>query len=56
MNKENIPDFKSVSHQNCFDMGLLALNIVKERQLRRIGVRVSLEGKLVFQYLMDGKN
>ena len=56
MNKENIQDLKIVSNQNCIDMGLLALNIVKERQLRRIGVRVSLEGKLVFQYLMDGKN
>ena len=56
MSTENIPNFKSVSHQNCFDMGTLALQLVKERQLRRIGVRVTLEGKLVFQYLMDGKN
>lgn len=56
MSTENIPNFKSVSHQNCFDMGTLALQLVKERQLRRIGVRVTLEDKLVFQYLMDGKN
>ncbi len=56
MSSENIPNFKSVSHQNCFEMGTLALQIVKERQLRRIGVRISLENKLVFQYLMDGKN
>ncbi len=56
MSTENIPNFKTVTHQNCFDMGTLALRLVKERQLRRIGVRVTLEDKLVFQYLMDGKN
>ncbi len=56
MNIENLPDFKSFTHQMAFDMGTRALAIVKERQYRRIGVRISLEGKLVFQYLMDGKN
>lgn len=56
MNKENLPSFKNFTHQMAFDMGTLALAIVKERQYRRIGVRISLEDKLVFQYLMDGKN
>ncbi|NTW90635.1 MAG: heme-binding protein [Erysipelotrichaceae bacterium] len=37
-------------------MGINALMIVKERKLRRIGIRVKLDDKLVFQYLMDGKN
>lgn len=49
-------DFSEFLHINSLNMGINALMIVKERKLRRIGVRIRLDDKLVFQYLMDGKN
>jgi len=49
-------DFSEFLHINALNMGINALMIVKERKLRRIGVRIRLDDKLVFQYLMDGKN
>lgn len=49
-------NFKEFYHIDAFNMGLDALRIVRERQLRRIGVRIMIDTKLVFQYLMDGKN
>lgn len=49
-------DFSEFLHINALNMGINALVIVKERKLRRIGVRIRLDDKLVFQYLMDGKN
>lgn len=52
----SIPDFTSFTHQQAFNMGTRALQLVKERAWRRIGVRITLDDKLVFQYLMDGKN
>ncbi len=49
-------NFSEFLHINALNMGINALVIVKERELRRIGVRIRLDDKLVFQYLMDGKN
>lgn len=49
-------NFSEFFHINALNMGINALIIVKERKLRRIGVRIRLDDKLVFQYLMDGKN
>ena len=49
-------NFKEFSHLQAMEMGLEAVRLVKERQWRRIGVRVILHDTLVFQYLMDGKN
>jgi len=53
---ENIPNFKEFTHKQALNIGLDALNIVSERQLRRIGIRIILDNVLIFQYLMDGKN
>jgi len=53
---ENIPNFKEFTHKQALNIGLDALRIVSERQLRRIGVRIVIDDILVFQYLMDGKN
>jgi len=49
-------DFTEFMHKHALNMGLNALEIVKERQLRRIGIRIVLDDILIFQYLMDGKN
>lgn len=49
-------DFKEFTHLQAMEMGLEAVRLVKERQWRRIGVRIILHDTLVFQYLMDGKN
>ena len=49
-------NFKEFTHLQAMEMGLEAVRLVKERQWRRIGVRVILHDTLVFQYLMDGKN
>lgn len=49
-------DFNEFSHAQAMEMGLEAVRLVKERQWRRIGVRIILHDVLVFQYLMDGKN
>lgn len=54
--EQNQINFSEFLHINALNMGINALMIVKERKLRRIGVRISLDSKLVFQYLMDGKN
>lgn len=51
-----VHDFKEFSHKHALNMGLNALEIVRDRQLRRIGIRIVLDDILVFQYLMDGKN
>lgn len=51
-----IINFDEFYHSDALEMGLNAIRLVKERQLRRIGVRVLLDNKLVFQNLMDGKN
>ena len=53
---EQFLDFKEFTHKHALNMGLNALEIVKERQLRRIGIRIVLDDILIFQYLMDGKN
>lgn len=53
---ENIPNFKEFTHKQALNIGLDALRIVSERQLRRIGVRIVIDDILIFQYLMDGKN
>lgn len=50
------PNFESFTHLQAFKIANHALAIVKERNYRRIGVRVTFDNKLVFQYLMDGKN
>lgn len=49
-------DFNEFLHAQALEMGLEAVRLVKERQWRRIGVRIILHDVLVFQYLMDGKN
>ena len=49
-------DFNEFLHVQALEMGLEAVRLVKERQWRRIGVRIILHDVLVFQYLMDGKN
>lgn len=49
-------NFSEFTHKQALNMGLNALEIVRDRQLRRIGIRITIEEKLVFQYLMDGKN
>lgn len=49
-------DFNEFLHAQALEMGLEAVSLVKERQWRRIGVRIILHDVLVFQYLMDGKN
>ena len=49
-------NFSEFLHIQAFNMGINAIRIVKERKLRRIGIRIRLDDKLVFQYLMDGKN
>lgn len=54
--EQNQINFSEFLHINALNMGINALMIVKERKLRRIGVRIRLDDKLVFQYLMDGKN
>jgi len=54
--EQNQINFNEFLHINALNMGINALMIVKERKLRRIGIRVKLDDKLVFQYLMDGKN
>lgn len=48
--------FKEFTHLMAYEMGSEAIQIVKERQLRRIGVRITLHDVCVFQFLMDGKN
>lgn len=53
---EEALSFSSFTHKQAFDIGLDALRIVAERQLRRIGVRIVVDDLLIFQYLMDGKN
>jgi len=54
--EQNQINFSEFLHINALNMGINALMIVKERKLRRIGVRIRLDDKLIFQYLMDGKN
>ena len=49
-------NFNEFTHAQALEMGLEAVRLVKERQWRRIGVRIILHDVLVFQYLMDGKN
>lgn len=49
-------NFNEFLHVQALEMGLEAVRLVKERQWRRIGVRIILHDVLVFQYLMDGKN
>lgn len=49
-------NFNEFSHKHALNMGLNALEIVRDRQLRRIGIRIVLDDILIFQYLMDGKN
>lgn len=49
-------NFKEFTHKQALEIGLNALDIVRERQLRRIGIRIVIDDILVFQYLMDGKN
>lgn len=49
-------DFNEFLHAQALEMGLEAVRLVKEREWRRIGVRIILHDVLVFQYLMDGKN
>ena len=49
-------NFNEFTHAQALEMGLEAVCLVKERQWRRIGVRIILHDVLVFQYLMDGKN
>ena len=54
--EQNQINFSEFLHINALNMGINALMIVKERKLRRIGVRIRLDDKLIFQYLMDDKN
>ena len=49
-------NFNEFTHAQALEMGLEAVRLVKERQWRRIGVRIILHDVLVFQYLMDVKN
>ena len=49
-------DFNEFLHAQALEMGLEAVRLVKERQWRRIGVRIILHDVLVLQYSMDGKN
>ena len=49
-------NFNEFTNAQALEMGLEAVRLVKERQWRRIGVRIILHDVLVFQYLMDGKN
>ena len=49
-------NFNEFTHAQALEIGLEAVRLVKERQWRRIGVRIILHDVLVFQYLMDGKN
>ena len=49
-------NFNEFTHAQALEMGLEAVRLVKERQWRRIGVRIILHDVLVFQYLMDGEN
>ena len=49
-------NFNEFLHAQALEMGLEAVRLVKEREWRRIGVRIILHDVLAFQYLMDGKN
>ena len=61
MNLEEIQDieneliFHSFTHQDAWCIANMILERVKKEKLRRIGIRVVLNGVLIFQYLMDGK-
>lgn len=53
---ENELSFKDFKHEDALWIGLDAIGKVKSRKWRRIGVRITFDGLLVFQYLMDDKN
>lgn len=48
--------FEDFKHEDALWIGLEAINKVKSRQWRRIGVRIVFDDLLIFQYLMNDKN
>ena len=61
MNKEDIRlleeklVFSSFTHYDAYAIANSIFERVKREKLRRIGIRVTIHGVVVFQYLMDGK-
>jgi len=56
INDEKTLQFKQFTHAKALQFGLAAVSHVVENHKRRIGVRITYKGLLVFQYLMDDKN
>lgn len=47
--------FDHLSHEDLHDIGESILRRVKEEKLGRVGIRVVVNGLLIYQYLMDDK-
>lgn len=47
--------FDKFNNEQAFEFGMKVLEVVKERKLKNIRMRVTYNDDIVFQYLMDGK-
>lgn len=54
MNEELIT-FSTFNHSDALDFGLRVIEIAKKEKLKPLRIRVSIDGDIVFQYLMDRK-
>lgn len=53
---ESIYQFEEFKHEDAWHLGVNILKEVRDRELRRVGIRFVFDGVIIFQYLMDGKN
>lgn len=53
--EESLYSFENFSHEQALILGVKAQQIVKEENLKAVGIRIVYKDLLVFQYLMDGK-
>lgn len=47
--------FKHFTHEKALQFGMTILNIVKQKKLKPVRIRVTYCHDIIFQYLMDGK-
>lgn len=56
LQQEHDFQFQNFQHEDAFRFGMKVLEIVKREQLKNVRIRVTYQGNIVFQYLMNGKS
>ena len=56
LKQEKELSFQNFTNEDAYCIGNILVQLIKERQLNHIRIRIVYQNEIVYQYLMDGKH